>query len=182
MTASPQPVDSLLPYARRHLGSAGFSVIEASIASAILLIVAVGLLPMFTLSIANNQQGRDSMEITNQSRSELERLLQLDFQDPELTVPNGLAVLTVESYFPSPEEGWVSSGDYDGGGYIYHRIVNVRQFASSALDDGLLHADEAVQGDEAADVNFKEILVQMESAGGIGAPPKQVTLRGIRAV
>jgi hypothetical protein len=161
---------------------AGFSVVEAAIASAILLIVSIGLLPMFTLAISNNQQGRDSMEITNQARSELERLLQLQFTDPELIVPIGEPVRTTESYWVSDAEGWIAAADYEGDGYVYHRIVNVRQFDRDALDDGLLHPDEAVEGNESADVNFKEILVQMESAGGIGAPPKQVTLRGIRAV
>jgi hypothetical protein len=167
---------------RSRTGEGGFSVIEAAIASAILLIVSIGLLPMFTLSISNNQQGRDSMEITNEARSELERLLQLDFAAPDLTVPNGVAVLEVETYWVSDDDGWVPADEYDDGGFIYHRIVEVRQFGADALDDGLLHPDEAVEGDESAAVNFKEILVQLESAGGIGAPRKQVTLRGVRAV
>lgn len=162
--------------------SAGFSVIEATIASALLLIVALGLLPMFTVAIGNNQQGRDSMEITNLARSEIERLTQLGFADTELTVPDGQTVLTTESYYVSDTAGWVLAADYDDEGYVYHRIVNVRQFDSDALTDGLLHPDEAIQGDDAANVHFKEILVQMESAGGIGAPPKQVALRAIRAV
>lgn len=162
--------------------SAGFSVIEATIASALLLIVAIGLLPMFTVAIGNNQQGRDSMEITNLARSEVERLTQLAFEDTELTVPDGENVRTTESYYVSDSAGWVLAADYDDEGYVYHRIVNVRQFDADSVADGLLHPDEAIDGDEDASVHFKEILVQIESAGGIGAPPKQVTLRAIRAV
>jgi hypothetical protein len=162
--------------------SAGFSVIEATIASALLLIVAIGLLPMFTVAIGNNQQGRDSMEITNLARSEIERMTQLAFTDAELTVPDGETVLTTESYYVSDTLGWVLAADYDDEGYVYHRIVSVRQFDADALTDGLLHPDEAIEGDDDASVHFKEILVEMESAGGIGAPPKQVALRAIRAV
>lgn len=161
---------------------AGFSMIEATIASAILLIVAIGLLPMFTLAISNNQQGRDSMEITNQARSELERLFQLGFADPELSVPAGETQLRVEAYFTNDQEGWVPAAAYDGQGFVFHRIVTVRQFEDSALDDGLLHPDEAIAGAGAAPVHFKEILVEVESAGSIGAPPRQVALRGVRAV
>jgi type II secretory pathway pseudopilin PulG len=161
---------------------AGFSMIEATIASAILLIVAIGILPMFTLAISNNQQGRDSMEITNQARSELERLYQLGFADPELAVPAGETQLRVEAYFTNDEEGWVPAAEYDGEGFVFHRIVTVRQFEDTALEDGLLHPDEAIDGGGAAPVHFKEILVEVESAGSIGAPARQVALRGIRAV
>jgi hypothetical protein len=157
-------------------------VIEATIASALLLIVALGLLPMFTTSIGNNQQGRDSMEITNQARSEVERLMQLSFSDPELTLTGTNTVLTTETYYPSDSAGWVAAADYDGAGYIYHRIVNVRQFDADALADGLLHPDEALAGNADVQVHFKEVLVQMESASHLGAPRKQVTLRAIRAV
>jgi len=48
---------------------AGFSIIEALIAAAILLIIALGLLPLFTRSISDNVSGNDATQATNGSRT-----------------------------------------------------------------------------------------------------------------
>ena len=60
--------------AGRH-GAAGFSIIEALIAAAILLIIALGLLPLFSRSINDNVSGNDATQATNGSRTQIEELL-----------------------------------------------------------------------------------------------------------
>jgi hypothetical protein len=74
--------------AGRH-GAAGFSIIEALIAAAILLIIALGLLPLFTRSISDNVSGNDATQATNGSRTQVEELLNVPFNNDRLAIPAG---------------------------------------------------------------------------------------------
>jgi len=55
----------------RHPRAAGFSFIEALIATGIMLIIAVGIIPLFASSVLNNTRGADSTTATNFGRSEI---------------------------------------------------------------------------------------------------------------
>lgn len=50
---------------RKHRRSSGFSLIEVLIAAALLLLIAVGVLPLFTRSIENNLLGNDALRESN---------------------------------------------------------------------------------------------------------------------
>lgn len=62
------------------------SLIEVLIASAILLVIAVGLLPLLTRSMLNNVQGWRSTTSTTFARSSLEELSRLDLMHDSLEV------------------------------------------------------------------------------------------------
>ena len=69
---------------------AGFSLIEALIATGILLMIAIGIIPLFASSILNNTRGADSTTATNFSRSQLESLERLiSLATPAVAVPAG---------------------------------------------------------------------------------------------
>ena len=70
--------------------TAGFSMIEALIAAAILLIIALGLLPLFSRSISDNVSGNDASQATNGSRTEVEEMLQLPFNNHAARGPGRL--------------------------------------------------------------------------------------------
>jgi Tfp pilus assembly protein PilV len=50
----------------------GLSIVEVLIASALLLIIALGILPLFSRSIISNRQGLDSTEVSNMARTQME--------------------------------------------------------------------------------------------------------------
>ena len=77
--------------AGRH-GAAGFSIIEALIAAAILLIIALGLLPLFSRSISDNVSGNDATQATNGSRTQVEEMLKVPFSNDRMTVPAGATI------------------------------------------------------------------------------------------
>lgn len=81
-------------------GRAGFSLIEALIATAVLGIIAIGVLPMFTQAMVNNKQGSDSTVVTTFSKTNVESLDAVDFtQAPAVQVPAGaLSCVTVDWY------------------------------------------------------------------------------------
>ena len=67
----------------------GYSLLEALLGLVILLVALVGLLPLFTLSIRQNLEGRQSSEATGHGRSELENLKQIDFNNWLVTITAG---------------------------------------------------------------------------------------------
>lgn len=73
---------------RRRVGAraGGFSLVETLIGLTILLVAMIGLLPLFTKSIQQNTEGKQSTEATGHGRSELENLMQVDFNNWVVTV------------------------------------------------------------------------------------------------
>ncbi len=156
----------------------GFSLVEVLIAAGLLLIVTVGILPMFTTSITNNIQGKQSTETTNLARSELERLIQLPFAAPELTLATGATELLRTEKWSQTSKQWYAVGSFPAGEIDqYDREVRVRQFLVTALDDGILDpATELLPGAATGGAEVKEIQVQVSAPASGMSPGKQVTL------
>ena len=161
----------------------GFSLVEVLIAAGLLLVVSVGILPMFTRSITNNIQGKQATEATNLARSELERLVQLPFNDVELTLVSGTELVRDEKWSKDSYR-WYDVASFPAGEVDqYSRNVRVRQFNITALADGVLDDSEVL--DASADpqtVDLKEIEVRVESPPSGMSPGKQVTLRMFKAI
>ena len=175
--------DRTLPSPPSGHQAAGFSLVEVLIAAALLLVVTVGILPMFTRSITNNIQGKQATEATNEARSELERLVQLPFDDIELTLTSGTELVRNEKYSKNSHQ-WYDVGSFPSGEVVvFTRTVTVRQFNISALDDAILDTAELL--DASADpqlVSLKEIEVQVVTPPSGMTPGKQVTLRMYKAI
>ena len=69
---------------RRVRRAAGYSLVEVLLGLTILMVALVGLMPLFTKSIQQNLEGKQSTEATGFGRTQLEELLQLRW--PELKV------------------------------------------------------------------------------------------------
>lgn len=173
----------------------GFSLIEVMIAAGVLLIIALGLLPLFTRAIVNNQAGNEYTQVSNHGKSRVETLFQLPFGDVELTVPDGSTELVTEEYWLEPLQqetetlgSWETGPSPDpppaGQMVLWTRTTTIRQYSVNALDDGELTIDEALDGGtDPIFVHLKEIQVQAESPriGGPLAGGKQVLLRMLKA-
>lgn len=177
--------------------AAGFSLIEALIAAAILLIISLGLIPLFARSIADNTTGADSTQATNHGKTQLEELIQVPFGGQDVTVPAGANLAeTRESWAQGdpyevgdPDEGWWPGQPTDKGTVLWERVTRVRQYSVSDLDDGKLD-NPLPGGTQASSVQLKEIEVELEnpkrqsilrggSGGGTGR--RELTLRMIKA-
>ncbi len=130
---------------RNRFSSNGFSVIEALIAAAILLLIAVGVLPLFVRSMTNNVSGSESTRVSNYSKSQVEELFQLPFDGAALTVTAGTESVLPAQYWEDPDptidgdERWVTTTTA-GRLVTWERVGTVRQYAVSAFDDGVLQA------------------------------------------
>lgn len=168
--------DLLAPACRRPRGPRGFSLVEVLIASAIFLIVALGIVPFFTQAIVNNRAGADYTQSTNYAKSELERLFSLPITSPDLQVTAGLEAVKVE-YFSQASHTWVPT--ITGSDVaLWTRTVTIRQFGIAGLLAGGAAADALPAGTPAGEVPARQIEVRVQSgrAGGPLGAGKQITL------
>ncbi len=170
---------------RRHT-SAGFSIIEALIAAAILLLVAIGVLPLFVRAMTNNVSGSESTRVSNYSKSQIEDLFQLPFGSATLEVGG---TLLVPQYFEDPnpaidgDERWVTTTTA-GRLVTWDRVATVRQYAVSAFDDGVLQTSEAQPAGTATEfIHLKEIEVDVDArrAPGVLQLAPRMTARTLKS-
>ena len=126
--------------ARRQSG--GFTLIETLVAAAILLVVAVGILPLFIRSIANNALGGELSQKSNHAKTMLEELVQLPFGSPQIAVVAGSDRTTTDYYTlgtlgapigSDPNHGWAPAGfaaatDASRGQVTWERRTRIRNF------------------------------------------------------
>jgi type II secretory pathway pseudopilin PulG len=172
----------------RHRRAAGFSLIEALIAAAIILIIAIGLIPLFTRAMANNVAGADSTFVSTSGQSGIERVFAIPFTNPELTMPGPAATATVpvvENFTQDPKQlGNVDSGWGGTTGLpLWTRSTTVRQYnVTSSLSDNTLDVTDAQPGStDPTFVHLKEIEVQLTSARVGVLAGKILTLHYFRA-
>jgi prepilin-type N-terminal cleavage/methylation domain-containing protein len=173
---------SLLSRGRRA-GELGFSLIEVLIAAAILLVVALGVLPIFSQAIVNNRAGADYTQVTNIARSELERLYSLPFSSPELEVVGPETVRN--EYFSQRDQKWADGNAPLNDPALWTRTTLIRQYGLGGVvdidKDGKLDGP-LPGGSLASQVHVKEIEVRAASgrSGPLGGG-KRVTLRVYKA-
>lgn len=165
---------------RRDVGvpcEAGFSMIEVLIAAAMLLIVALGVLPLFTQAMVNNTAGAESTRVANHARTRAEEFLQYPFNSASLLVPAGVTEREIDDYYAREEEAWfagtVSDAASAGHDPLFTRTTTIRQFNVQDLTTPL------DGGAPPGAVHVKEITVEIEgtrSAGPLGAG-KRIAVR-----
>jgi hypothetical protein len=164
-------------------------MLEGLIATALLLFVVLGVLPLFTQSMLNNVAGREATTTTNLATSTLERTLQMPLLTEDLSFASGNALRTYELVSAGDAEGEVletlreevteatapTPTDYRtafyGAGWTttpgplnWGRISTVRYFGLAALEDNVLAVDEQLAGGTSeVSVHVKEIEVTVLS-------------------
>ena len=85
----PLPTDSPTPRIPSASNEAGFSIIEGLIAALLLLVVTLGILPLFSRAMNNNVKGNDSTRQSNGATDAFETSVALPFNSGAMTVPGG---------------------------------------------------------------------------------------------
>jgi Tfp pilus assembly protein PilV len=160
-------------------GEAGFSLVEALVATGILLMIAIGIIPFFATSILNNTRGSDSTTSTNYSRTQVENLLQLPFNSPSLAVPAAASQAETDEWWApgaagainDAAEGWKDAAVTPKPAATvspWSRTTIVTQYSVAALADGRLDPKtEAENGSTPANnVHLKVVAVEVDSAKG----------------
>jgi prepilin-type N-terminal cleavage/methylation domain-containing protein len=169
--------------------AAGFSLVEVLLALALMALLMVGVLPLFTTSMTNNVQGNEVMEVTSRARGHLESMMVVPFDGESMTIPVGETELVARALWSDAGERWFTEAEFPVDEVPrYSRVTRVRQFNLSAIDvnDTELEPEEALAGGTPPSlVHVKEIEVRVNSGrptllNGMGRG-KAVTLRALRA-
>ena len=170
--------------------TAGFSLLEVLVASMFMLIIMLGVLPLFHRSTVTNQMAYDNTRAAAFARTEMENYLQAPFDDPgtapgpAMTIPPGDSSLVIEEYYDPHTETWIAGAPPPGTQYEWSRKATVRQFHISAIDNGVLDDAEVLPGSAHADnVHLKQVLIEVQrgSQQSIMGPPRTITLNVIRS-
>lgn len=171
---------------------AGFSIIEGLIAALLLLVVTLGILPLFSRAMNNNVKGNDSTRQANGAINAFESAMALPFNSGAMTVPAGTEVVVNEAMalkkVASPTGGsdlalsprWELVADLGADDKaLMNRTRTLRQYSfDDFLDDQLLeHPLDAAT--EARLVHLKVVDVTLQDATQVEAP--QYRLRLIQA-
>ncbi len=179
----------------RRGAAAGFSLVEALFASALVLVMMLFVLPLFTRSIVQNLSGRESSIATTHGKWTLEELYQLPLDRDVLwvgagTLPNGDPGLQACAAWDPAAHAWTN---YDCAtqepadavaGTLWGRSTTLRQYAMNDLYyDTPRLLDNPLPGDTPLEfVHLREVGVSIEGErGGVLGPARQidlVTLRG----
>jgi hypothetical protein len=166
----------------------GFSVVEALIAAALLLVIAIGIIPFFSTAMANNARGNDSTQASNFTKTVLEDLLQIPFNNQNVAIPPGSTEVVRNQWWENPnpdivgDEVWrdgVASGTPD----IWTRRVVITQHSVNDAENGLF--DTPLDGGaDPINVHLRQIVVTVNSSREIGNPlgaSRPFTLRTFKA-
>ena len=184
----------------RGVGSAaGFSMLEVMIAGAILLIISLGLIPLFVQAVRNNETGGDYLQAANGNKARLEEAESLPINNTSLALPAGATEgQVVESYAQGARnqigdaaEGWWSGTPSGKGDLLWTRTTRVHAYSIRALDqtakDFTLSATEREPGasdtSDLANQNLKEVEVVLESEkdSSVFGGSKRSTFRLLKA-
>jgi len=171
----------------RPASAAGYSLIEALIATAVLGFIAIGILPLFTQAMVNNKQGADSTTVTTFSRTNLEALDTIAFDATAVTVPTGATSLVVVDWYVQQSSGtiggtngkWVvgATAPATMGLVLWKRTTTVQQFDVTDLG----FTNPLPGGSTSAYLKRIQVVVQRPSAGMPVNAGKTITLQMLRA-
>ena len=173
------PNTSLTQDSPTQRGQRGFSLIEVLIASLILLFVALGIIPLFTMAAQSNLQGSENTKAANHARERLEQLWQMGFNDEYVTILGGEERAHTE-YYDEAAEVWTPLFGAPPAGTLWTRHTVIRQFAVDDLDTPIT-AEQATA--DPVRVQLKEMTVEIgttREAGPFGGG-KNITVRAYKA-
>ena len=140
-------------------GERGFSFVETLVAAGLLLIITLGILPLFTSSIRSNDTGREYTLVSNHARSWSEELFQLPFNSPTLTITTGTS-RTLTGYYALDERVWKPGGQAEatanGDVVQFLRTAVIRQYSLENLND------PKPAGTDPESIHIKGIVVTIE--------------------
>lgn len=179
----------------------GLTLIEALVAMLLLLIIMIGVLPLFTRSMTQNAAGSEATQAANHIRAHLDAMQQLPFNNLPLQIVSGDVRINTADYFAGDmttqgDEHWAAPGNGTGP-VLWRGETTVRQYRlgraldtdSDGVDDsfeGLVDSDNdglfdspLPSGSDQAQIKELDVLLthQREEGGPIATPrPYRVRL------
>lgn len=175
---------------RPSSSAAGFSIIEGLIAALLLLVVTLGILPLFSRAMNNNIKGNDSTRQSNGATDAFETALALPFNTGDTTIPAGSTSVVVTDTLalkkiPSPSGGvdqalstrWELPADLGADDVpVMNRQRTLQQFSFWDFQDNLSFDTPLDGGAETNMVQFKVVDISLQDATGGSARAYQLRI------
>lgn len=162
---------------RRSRRASGLTLIEVLVAALLLLVIALGVLPMFVSAMTSNVSGEKYTEMANYARARAEEFMQLPFSlmdpgnpgalDPNypLNVVAGTEHVTNE-YYSLADEIWKPGAPTAGDPAKWLRTTTVRQYNVLEYLVAIKNGDTPTPLDATAtpgSIHLKEVTVTVAS-------------------
>jgi prepilin-type N-terminal cleavage/methylation domain-containing protein len=146
----------------------GFSMVESLIAAAIIGIVAIGILPMFTRAMVDNMAGADYTRVTNYAKSKEEDFTRLPLLQQTIQVPVGQTNLMTTEYMDPASLFWVATKPPNPLA-VWTRVTTYTQYNMYDTDDDKMFNNPIAGGSVGIDgVHVIQAQVQVKSVSAIG--------------
>lgn len=143
----------------------GFSLVEVAIASVFLLVIMLGIVPLFTRAMSNNLSGFDYTRVSNAARERAEEFFQLPFNSEPLTINAGTE-RAFDEFYSYNNDTWLDGTEADaaaaGDKALLTRRTVVRQFN---VNDLVTPLDNTAPPGA---VQIKEITVAVQATPAVG--------------
>ncbi len=171
----------------RAQAQSGMSIIEVLIAMGLLAIITVGILPLFVQSVNNNLGGRRASTLSALATSELEVMLALPYNDPQLNIPGGSTEVRTLTYWNKTSQQYVIVANEAALEAAiknpaipvgWSRRLTIRQHTYLPNGNGLIWSAPL---DGAAIPQFKDVHMRYQWVGVGGVEGRAITVHAIRA-
>lgn len=176
-------------------------MLEVLIATGVMLVIALSILPLLLRSLANNNQGAEATQAAIFVAGELDTRLQMPFDRGEMRLVDGLTervevetqtrqldVSVPELIDAPPSRRWGAGEPDDPNTMQWRRTTQVRQFSLVDLQPdagtGITSLDSPLPGGTNAQfVHLKEIEVRVETGrqSGVSGIGQDFTVRVLKA-
>ena len=176
-------------------------MLEVLIATGVMLVIALSILPLLLRSLANNNQGAEATQAAIFVAGELDTRLQMPFDRGEMRLVDGLTervevetqtrqldVSVPELIDAPPSRRWAAGEPDDPNTMQWRRTTQVRQFSLVDLQPdagtGITSLDSPLPGGTNAQfVHLKEIEVRVETGrqSGVSGIGQDFTVRVLKA-
>jgi type II secretory pathway pseudopilin PulG len=177
----------LSPDALRRGFSRGFSMIEGLIATALIGVVAIGLIPMFTRSMSDNMAGSDYTRVSNYARSRQEDFGREPFANFTAAIPTGQSSAQVLEYLDPTSLEWlpgpVPAAAPGKPEIVWTRTTTYTQYDAKGADADGLFDFPLSGGSSPLAVQLIQASVKVQSIAPIGPEGghKTTTMRFLKA-
>ena len=146
----------------------GFSMIEALIAAAIIGVVAIGVLPLFTRAMVDNMAGADYTRVTNYAKSKEEDFSRIPYLQQTIQLPVGQTQLMSTEYMDPATQYWVATKPSNPLA-VWTRVTTLTQYNLFDTDDDQTFNNPISGGAVGIDaVQVIQAQVQVKSVSPIG--------------
>lgn len=145
----------------------GFSMVETLIAAALIGVIAVGVIPLFTRAMTDNMAGADYTRVTNYAKSKEEDFARIPITQASIQLPAGQSQLLTTEYMNPTTLRWDPTKPSNPLS-VWTRTTTLTQYNMYDSDDNQMFDNPLPGGAPIDAVQIVQAQVQVKSVSAVG--------------